>query len=115
MPRDAGPLRTCRYTATREFVRADGRPLRVHVVAIRTTEGGPVVVGSQIATPRGQAYRYHQHVEPLAVWRACRDWLDALPADYCLEAECADQRADHWQRLIHDYLLRVPCIETPAE
>lgn len=109
---ERGPLRAVHLAAAREFGDANGEIAKVVVHVTRAAAGGSVVVSSPRAMPTGQQYRFRQHIEPLDAWRACREWLDSLPIDYCVAAECADLRAEAWRRLVRDYLTHVPCVPT---
>lgn len=103
------PLAKGHVIAAREFPDDNGEVRKVRVIVTRPVQNAPVVVTSPIAQPMGQALRYRQHVNLLDVWRAAREWLDSLPDDYCLRAECADQRAQEWSRLVAA-LQHVPCL-----
>lgn len=104
------PLAAGRVIAAREFPDDEGELRKVRVIVTRTVRNAPVMVTAPIAQPVGHPFRYRQHVNLIDVWRAAREWLDSLPEDYCLRAECADQRAQEWRRLCQEYLQHVPCL-----
>src|SRR5690606_19461838 len=100
-----------RLVAYREF--GEGR-VEVIVSRLDGTNGwpGPVMVTSPQAQPLGRAWRYREHVDPYEVATVAQAWLEQLPDDYCLAADCADERGHHWSQLT-EMLSQVPC--RPAE